>query len=133
MITSLLLLACSATPTPPPAVSQDAQPQSVETDATKAQRMQLTLEPRYLSYDEESGTVTFSPDSDRMSASYTHYVMPLSNLEEVLGGRPEASVTVMFEVNAQNIENSVSDDPSLPQPEGGFNITTWSGRLVSME
>jgi len=132
MLVSLLLFACSTTPGPGP-TAQVAQTPVAEQPDGEAERMQLTLNPRYLSYDEEAGTVTFSPDSDRMSASYTHYVISLDNLEEVLGGRPEAEVTVTFEIGGKKERNTVPDDPNLPQPEGGFNNTTWIGRIIAAE
>jgi hypothetical protein len=122
----LLLLACaSAPPTPQQPVSEAPQAMSSETE-----RVTVTLEPRYMSYDEGAGTATFSPDSDRQSASYTHYVLDLASLEAALGGRPEAPAEVTLEVSGETRTETPSD-PMLPAPSGGFQITTWTGRVVS--
>ena len=123
------LLACRTTPLPDPAAVSDeviAEPAA----APEAERRSLTLDPRALSWDEEAGTATFSPGSDRQSASYEHYVFDLAALEAALGGRPDAPVDVLVEVISTENTNYTPEDPSMPSPDGGFDIATHQARVV---
>lgn len=93
--------------------------------------MTLTLNPDEMQYDEAAGTVTFSPGSGVRSASYTHYILDLASLEAALGGRPSAPVAVIVEITAESERVHSPSDPSMPQPQGGFQITERTGRVVS--
>ncbi|MES2645041.1 MAG: hypothetical protein V4850_36480 [Myxococcota bacterium] len=119
------LLACSLHPAPP-AETVPAAPAAAE-----ASRRTLTLDPEELTYDDAAGTVTFHPDSRRQSAAYTRYVLDLASLEAALGGRPEAPVQVLVEVTGGEPRNETPADPMVAQPQGGFAITIWTGRVVA--
>lgn len=130
MLSALLfvLAACRATP---PAGEPAPAPEA----AASAQEdpVRLILDPAAVSYDEAAGTATFSPGSAVMSASYTHYVLDLASLEAALGGRPEGPVAVLIEVTGEQTRSESPDDPSLPSPEGGFRITTVTGRVIGLD
>ena len=95
-----------------------------------AERITLTLDTRHLSWDDAAGTVTFSPDSDRMAAEYTSYVMRAAELEAALGGRPQGDVEVVLELVSREQHTYTPEDPNLPSPMGGFLITTIQARVV---
>lgn len=130
-----LSLACARAPAPAPEAGPaggpaiPAAPVTAEAPAAAARRV-VVLDPTELSYDEAAGTVTFHPDSRRQSAEYTHYVLDLDSLVGVLGARPDAPVEVVIEVTGGETRTEVPDDPNMPQPLGGFQITTWTGRVV---
>lgn len=124
MLILLLTLACA--PSPPAAPPESAASASAETTRT------LTLDPRYLSWDEAAGTVTFSPGSDMQAAEYTDYVLDLRSVEAALGGRPESPVAVQVALDAGQTRTVVPDDPNLPQPMGGFQFTTFTGRVIGL-
>lgn len=97
-----------------------------------AARRDLILDPAELEYDEAAGTATFHPDSRRQSAAYTRYVLDLASLEAVLGGRPTAPVPIVVELNGREIRIDQADgDPKVPRPEGGIEVTTWTGTVVA--
>jgi hypothetical protein len=139
--TLLLLIAACRTASPPPVpivedapvAAQAAEPAAEavpEAPAAAVERQTLTLDPDELTYDDAAKTVTFSPGSGVKSASYTHYVLDLASLESVLGGRPTAPVAVVVEVGPAVEENEKPADPSMSAPMGGFDITTYTGRVV---
>ncbi|MEY3210508.1 MAG: hypothetical protein RIT28_989 [Pseudomonadota bacterium] len=125
----LALVACATTPTTPEPTAP-AEP-STPGAAEATQRKTLTLEPRLMTWDDAAGTVTYSPGSDRMSSEYTHFVLNAASVEAALGGRPTEDVTVEVELTGPTVTNESPEDPNLPQPQGGFVITTWTGRVVS--
>ena len=53
------------------------------------------------------------------------------SVEEVLGGRPEEPVSVLVEVTQTDGRTHVPEDPNTPQPDGGFQITEYTGRVIS--
>jgi hypothetical protein len=128
--TLLLALAACATTPPSPEASAPAEPAEPSAGVT-TQIKTLTLEPRLMTWDDAAGTVTYSPGSDRMSSEYTHFVLDAASVEAALGGRPTEDVTVQVEVTGPTVTNESPEDPNLPQPQGGFVITTWTGRVVS--
>lgn len=127
----LLLAACmSAAPVEPPAApaSEPAAPAQAEPAWTQ---VSLDLDPDEMRYDDDANTVTVSPGSRVKSAHYTHYVLDLDSVESVLGGRPTAPVTVTVEVGPPAVRTETPSDPMSPSPSGGFQITTYTGRVVS--
>jgi hypothetical protein len=122
------LAACATTP-PSPEATAPAEPATPSAGVT-TQIKTLTLEPRLMTWDDAAGTVTYSPGSDRMTSEYTHFVLTAASVEAVLGGRPTENVTVEVEVTGPDLTNHSPEDPNLPQPQDGFQITTWTGRVV---
>jgi hypothetical protein len=122
------LLACSLHPAPP---AETVPAAAATSPAAAASRRPLTLDPAELTYDEAAGTVTFHPDSRRQAAAYTRYVLDLASLEAALGGRPDAPVQVLVEVEGGEPRNETPADPMMAQPDGGFVITIWTGRVVA--
>jgi hypothetical protein len=123
----LLLAACmSAAPVEPPVAPAPAP-------AAEAPWTQLTLalDPDELRYDDDANTVTVSPGSAVRSAQYTHYVLDLDSLEAVLGARPTEPVSVTVEVGPPSVRTETPSDPMSASPSGGFEITTYTGRVVS--
>jgi hypothetical protein len=104
---------------------------STEEPDVKTEQLSLTLDPEELSYDDEAGTVTFSPGSRVRSARYTHYLLDLESLEAALGGRPESPVTVIVALQSEESGAYSPSDPTLPQPQGGFRIIRRTGRVLS--
>ncbi|MDP2316599.1 MAG: hypothetical protein Q8P41_27140 [Pseudomonadota bacterium] len=137
----LLLLACGAQHTPdapapeaPPAAAPPAAAPAAATApaaSSEARELTITLDPSEMAYDDDAGTVRFSPDSRVKAASYTHYVLDLKSLEAALGGRPSARVAVVVSVTGGTPEKWVPADPNAPQPLGGFEDITWKGRVVA--
>ncbi|MCK6525075.1 hypothetical protein L6R49_27030 [Myxococcota bacterium] len=122
----LTLAACATTPQPPDAPEAPTTPEA----ATATQRMTILLEPSLMTWDDAAGRVTYSPGADRMSAEYTQFVLSAASVEAALGGRPTEPVRVEVEVSGPALTAESPDDPNLPQPQGGFQITTWTGRVV---
>ena len=131
MFTLLLAFAACATTPPTPDATPSAEPAAPSgTDSTQTQIKTLTLEPRLMTWDDAAGTVIYSPGSDRMASEYTHFVLSAASVEAVLGGRPTEDVTVEVEVTGPTVKNESPEDPNLPQPQDGYQITTWTGRAV---
>ena len=128
----LLLLACmtshssSSTETAPP---PPAPPPALDSPVYSNGRVTVTLEPRYLSYDDAKGIATFSPDSDRQMADYTTWVLDLKSLEAVVG-RPTEPVEVTVELSSTDVKKSTPAD-GMPSPSGGFTYTTHTGKVVA--
>lgn len=116
-----LLLACAKNTDPEPAT---------EPAAEAAGEVELRLSPSELVYDEAAGTATYSPGSSVRSARYTHYVIDLASLESVLGGRPQAPVSVVVSVDEGTTELVTPEDPMAASPKGGFQITTYSAVVL---
>jgi hypothetical protein len=129
MFTLLLTLAACATTPQPPEPTAPAEPATPSAQAP-TQLQTLTLEPRLMTWDDAAGTVIYSPGSDRMASEYTHFVLSAASVEAVLGGRPTEDVTVEVEVTGPTVKNESPEDPNLPQPQDGYQITTWTGRAV---
>lgn len=130
-----LLLACKTTPPAPaieaPAIEAPAPAPPAE-PAQAVTRETITLNPGEITYDEPAGTIVFSPGSRVRSASYTHYILELGSLEAVLGERPTEPVAVVVEITAVEEDVHVPDDPQAASPDGGFQITNKTGRIVSL-
>lgn len=123
------LLACLTSQTTPQ-TSAPLEPAAVAVVApTELSTFTLTLRPGELVYDESAGTVTASPGSAVQASSYSHYVLDLASLETALGGRPQEAVDVEIEVGPgeRRVETPFCD---MPQPDGGFEIVTFTGRVV---
>ncbi|MBK7759480.1 MAG: hypothetical protein IPI35_24410 [Deltaproteobacteria bacterium] len=129
MFTLLLTLAACATTPQPPEPTAPAEPATPSAQAP-TQLQTLTLEPRLMTWDDAAGTVIYSPGSDRMTSEYTHFVLSAASVEAVLGGRPTEPVTVEVEVAGPALTTQSPEDPNLPQPQDGYQITTWTGRAV---
>ncbi|MBK9643562.1 MAG: hypothetical protein IPO67_00130 [Deltaproteobacteria bacterium] len=129
MFTLLLTLAACATTPQPPEPTAPAEPATPSAQAP-TQLQTLTLEPRLMTWDDAAGTVIYSPGSDRMTSEYTHFVLSAASVEAVLGGRPTEPVTVEVEVAGPTLTTQSPEDPNLPQPQDGYQITTWTGRAV---
>lgn len=130
MLVLLILVACSHAPAPSEAPA--AVEAGLATGPAAAQQRTLTLDPEALSYDEAAHTVTFRPDGDRQAAAYIEYVLDLNSFEAALGGRPTAPMSVLVEVSGGETHTVTPADPNLPAPEGGFQITVWTGRVLSV-
>lgn len=131
MFTLLLVFAACATTPPTPDAAPSAEPAAPSgADSTQTQIKTLTLEPRLMTWDDAAGTVTYSPGSDRMTSEYSHFVLSAASVEAVLGGRPTEDVTVEVEVTGPTVTTESPEDPNLPQPQDGFQITTWTGRVL---
>ena len=129
MFTLLLTLAACATTPQTPEPTAPAEPATPSAQAP-TQLQTLTLEPRLMTWDDAAGTVIYSPGSDRMTSEYTHFVLNAASVEAVLGGRPTEPVTVEVEVAGPTLTTQSPEDPNLPQPQDGYQITTWTGRAV---
>jgi hypothetical protein len=129
MFTLLLTLAACATTPQPPEPTAPAEPATPSAQAP-TQLQTLTLEPRLMTWDDAAGTVIYSPGSDRMTSEYSHFVLSAASVEAVLGGRPTEDVTVEVEVTGPTVTTESPADPNLPQPQDGFQITTWTGRVL---
>lgn len=131
-LTFCVLLACKTSAPPIPDTPPTSTPAPVPVPAAvEAEQVTLTLNPDELRYDEAAGTATFSPGSGVRSASYTHYILDLASLEAALGGRPAEPVAVIVEITGEAERVHSPSDPNMPQPEGGFQITERTGRVVS--
>ena len=131
MFTLLLTLAaCATTPTTPEPAAPAEPVAPNAADTTQTQVRPLTLEPRLMTWDDAAGTVIYSPGSDRMTSEYTHYVLSAASVEAALGGRLTEDVTVEVEVTGPTVTSYSPADPNLPQPQDGYVITTWTGRVV---
>jgi hypothetical protein len=126
----LLLLACTpshSSGSTEPAPTQGPPPLAspVYSNGT----VTVTLDPRYMSYDEAKGIATFSPDSDRQMSEYTTWVLDLKSLESVVG-RPSGPVVVTVELSSTDVKKSTPAD-GMPSPMGGFTYTTNTGKVVA--
>lgn len=111
------LSACAPRAAPP------APPAPVE-------RVLLTLDPADLTYDEAARIARHTPGSAVQAAAYDVYEIDLSSLEQVLNGRPTAPVTVWVELGPAQVSSYTPEDPNLPTPQGGFQITTRAATVV---
>ena len=57
-------------------------------------------------------------------------MLSAASVVAVLGGRPEAPVTVEVEVRGPEITLESPRESDYPQPQGGFQITTWTGQVT---
>lgn len=99
--------------------------------APETQPVKITLDPDSISYDEQEKLARFTPNSHVQSASYTTYLLDLASLEAVLGGRPTEPVDVLIEVGPEQVR-TVTPDPMMPSPMGGFRIVERQGRVLSL-
>jgi hypothetical protein len=106
----------------PLSATESAQPVVLET---------ITLDPGEVTYDESAGTLIFSPGTRVRAARYTLYILDLGSVEAVLGARPAEPVTVVVEIAGIEEDNHIPDSPQAASPDGGFRITTKTGRIVS--
>ena len=137
----LLLLALSACvgPERTPVEAQPATAAATSEPASSAaapaapaaaeEELSITLDPEEMVYDEGKGVVTFSPDSRRQSATYSHYVLTIASLETAVGGRPTAPVTVAIRAT-RTVKNWTPKDPNAPAPMGGFDDITYTGVVL---
>ena len=133
------LLACSHTPpsntssADPVAKApvEESAPESVSeaAEATDAETVKLRLNPLELVYDEEAGLCVYTPGGLMKQPGYTIYSLDLASLEAVLGGRPLEPVDVLVELGPPEIK-TVQVEPEMPQPDGGFQNTYFSGKVV---
>jgi|GEM_PF-4336365 len=135
------LLACSHTPpsntssADPVAKApvEESAPESVseatEVTEAKAETVKLTLNPLELVYDEEAGLCVYTPGGLMKQPGYTIYSLDLASLEAVLGERPLEPVDVLVELGPPETK-TVQLEPEMPQPDGGFQNTYFSGKVV---
>lgn len=95
-----------------------------------AARRRLTLDPEVLTVDEAAGVATYSPDSRRMAAEYTVYVLDLAGLRAALGEVPTQPVEIEIALRSVEESSHTPADPNLPAPQGGFRITTITAEVV---
>ena len=113
-----------------PAAASDVSDASDETPALP--QVTITLDPDLMVYDEAAGTVTFTPGGNVRSARYTHYELELQSLEAVLGERPTSPRAVVVEVLEEVKSSHTPSDPTMPHPDGGFQITNRKGRVIAL-
>ena len=129
-----IVIACKTTPSPTAAVpSVDAPPHAgSEAPAVAITRETITLNPDEITVDETAGTLIFSPGSRVRSATYTHYILQLSSVEVILGSLPLEPISVIIEITKVEEDVHIPDSPMAASPEGGFQITKKTGRVVAV-
>lgn len=97
---------------------------------TEQQRTTLSVDPDHLTYDPGSGVARFTPGANVQSAAYDVYEIDLFSLERVLGGRLTVPVVLVVELGPPTVTTYTPEDPMLPAPIGGFQITTRKATVL---
>jgi len=114
-----------------PTKGGSTQPASKGAAAASAQTVTLTIEPRYLRDQPDGNTITFEPDSDRRSSSYTRYHFARAPFLQAVGGTlPTVAFTAVVQIDKTSQANEGGIEGGSA-PIGGFNITHHTARLLS--
>lgn len=95
----------------------------------KGDVISIDVNPRYIST-AESGVVDYSPDSDRMMASYDTYKFKSSNYKEHVRGNPK-STAVTLQVRIDRASTEVSHPSEGAVPMGGFHNHEYLCTILS--
>lgn len=101
-------------------------------DGNETATLEVTVRSGDLRVDEKKGEVIWERDQGVKRATYRTYVFPLDHFKEKLGHPRDlkGEYKLKIETKEAGNENYVPADPSLPQPEGGFHLVTFSATIL---